>query len=268
MKVFYGTGASQTNFPFVDEAAATNFGSSTYAFGGSQSCPLGAGGVPFNATASYLAASNRLTITLANDSLASGTTGSTNNPVVFTYNLDLASVFGTTNGVRVGFGGMTGGAAEKQDVLNFSGRFYGAEPSINVEPASQMVIAGDNASFAVTAAGAPPLAYQWFFNGNAISGATATNYSVTGVTAINTGSYTVVVSNRFGTVASTAAILSLPLPPAITTPPLSTTNSLGDAVSFTAAASGTVPLHYQWRFDGMPIDGATNAIHMRISNAT
>ena len=265
LKVFYGTGASQTNFPFVDEAVA--FGGSLYAFGGSQSCPSSsAGGVPFNASASYLAASNLLTITLANDSLASGTTGSTNNPLVFTYDLDLASVFGTTNGARIGFGGATGDSAEKHDVLTFSGRFYGAEPFIAEEPASQTVITGGNAAFTVTASGAFPLAYQWFFKGNAISGATATNYNVTGVTTGTTGIYTVVVSNRFGTLTSAEAILSLPVPPSITAQPLSTTNSLADAVSFNAAASGAVPLDYQWRFDGRPIAGATtNSTSLTVS---
>ena len=257
LKVFYGTGASQTNLTIKDEAIA--FGGSTYAFGGSQSCPsTSAGGVPFNASATYLASSNLLTITLANDSLASGTTGSTNNPLVFAYDLDLASVFGTTNGVRIGFGGSTGSAAEKQDVLTFGGRFYGAEPFIAEEPASQTVIAGGDAAFSVTASGAFPLAYQWFFNGNAISGATATNYNVIGVTTGTTGSYTVGVSNRFGTLTSAAAILSLPVPPSITTPPLSSTNSLAEVVSFSAVASGAVPLDYQWCFNSTPIAGATS----------
>jgi hypothetical protein len=267
LKVFYGTGANQTNFTIIDEAAA--FGGSNYAFGGSLSCPLGAGGVPFNASASYLAASNRLTVTLANDSLASGTTGSTNNPLVFNYNLDLAAVFGTTNGVRIGFGGTTGGAAENHDVLAFSGRFYGAEPFLTEEPASQTVEAGGNAAFTVTASGAFPLAYQWLFNGSAISGATATNYNVTGVTTNTTGSYTVVVSNHFGSVVSAGAILALPLPPAIATQPLSTTNWLEDSVSFDAAASGAAPLDYQWLFNGTPIAGATtNSYSLTVSSAS
>ena len=52
-------------------------------------------------------------------------------------------------------------------------------PSIAKQPANQTVVNGNDATFSVTAGGTPPLSYQWYFNGNAISEATAANYSIT-----------------------------------------------------------------------------------------
>jgi hypothetical protein len=47
-------------------------------------------------------------------------------------------------------------------------------------------------------------------------------------------------------------------PPSITTQPTSTVVAVGQAATFTAAASGTPPLNYQWSKNGAAISGATN----------
>jgi alpha-tubulin suppressor-like RCC1 family protein len=80
-------------------------------------------------------------------------------------------------------------------------------PVITSQPTTQMAIVGTNVTFTVTASGFAPLAYQWYFNGSAITGATATNYSLAGLTTANAGSYTVVVSNAGGSVTSSVAVL-------------------------------------------------------------
>ena len=49
-------------------------------------------------------------------------------------------------------------------------------PVITSQPTNQTVVADSNVTFTVTATGFAPLAYQWYFNGNALSGATETNY--------------------------------------------------------------------------------------------
>jgi len=48
-------------------------------------------------------------------------------------------------------------------------------------------------------------------------------------------------------------------PPTITTQPQSQTVGAGATATFTVAASGSVPLHYQWMENGMAISGATSA---------
>src|SRR5438477_387161 len=47
-------------------------------------------------------------------------------------------------------------------------------------------------------------------------------------------------------------------PPSITTQPVDTTVTLGQAAKFTVTATGTAPLSYQWTKDRVNITGATN----------
>lgn len=50
-----------------------------------------------------------------------------------------------------------------------------------------------------------------------------------------------------------------PIPPTITTQPADTTVSAGQRARFSVTATGTAPLHYQWRKNGVNIAGATKA---------
>ena len=89
-------------------------------------------------------------------------------------------------------------------------------PAITLQPQSQTISAGDNATFTVTATSVAPLSYQWLLNGAAIGGATATNYTI--IQPQQRGSYSVVVSNFAGSVASAAALLTVqgPSPATVT----------------------------------------------------
>ena len=60
---------------------------------------------------------------------------------------------------------------------------------------------------------------------------------------------------------SARARLVSPDPPSITSDPSSQTVCVGDAATFTVAASGTDPLVYQWRKDGADISGATSSTY-------
>src|SRR5438132_9585246 len=84
-------------------------------------------------------------------------------------------------------------------------------PSITKQPASKSVTAGQPATFTVTATGtAAPLGYQWRKNGTAIAGAASSSYTTPPTTSSDNGSqFSVVVSNRAGSVTSTAATLTV-----------------------------------------------------------
>jgi hypothetical protein len=82
-------------------------------------------------------------------------------------------------------------------------------PAISTQPASQTVAAGGNVTFTVTASGTPTLAYQWYFNNAAIGGANGTSYALNNVAAGNAGNYFVVVTNNFGSVTSSVAVLTV-----------------------------------------------------------
>jgi hypothetical protein len=83
-------------------------------------------------------------------------------------------------------------------------------PSITAQPASQTVIAGQTATFTVSATGTAPLAYQWSLGGSPISGATSSSYTTPATTTANSGSqFTVTVSNSAGKATSNAAALTV-----------------------------------------------------------
>ncbi len=136
-------------------------------------------------------------------------------------------------------------------------------PVIATQPASQTVTAGTNVNFSVTATGAPPLNYQWRFNGANITSATSSMYSLANVQSAQAGGYSAVIGNSVGSVTSAVAVLTVtnPIPPTIVTQPASQTVAAGVNVSFNVAASGTPPFSYQWRFNGANVSGATGATY-------
>jgi len=85
-------------------------------------------------------------------------------------------------------------------------------PWIIAQPASQVVTNGQAVVLSVTAAGTPPLVYQWRKNGTNLFGMTGSSMTITNVGTANTGIYDVVVSNSMGMVASSSTSLFLASP--------------------------------------------------------
>jgi alpha-tubulin suppressor-like RCC1 family protein/GH25 family lysozyme M1 (1,4-beta-N-acetylmuramidase) len=82
-------------------------------------------------------------------------------------------------------------------------------PSITNQPTDLTVAPGSSVTFLVGASGSALLNYQWNFQGNPISGATASAYSIPIAQAANAGAYSVVVSNSAGSVLSSNALLAV-----------------------------------------------------------
>jgi len=136
----------------------------------------------------------------------------------------------------------------------------GAPPAITAQPSGLTVNSGDAAAFAVSATGNTPLAYQWFFDGSPVSGATAATLNLSPVTTQSAGSYFVVITNLYGCATSDLAALTvIPAVPVITAAPLSLTVAAGGSAGFSVAATGINPLTYQWYFNGSTLNGATAA---------
>jgi HYDIN/CFA65/VesB-like, Ig-like domain/Cep192 domain 4/Immunoglobulin domain/Immunoglobulin I-set domain len=133
-------------------------------------------------------------------------------------------------------------------------------PSITTQPANQTVLAGQTATFSVSATGAGTLSYQWKKNGAAISGANSASYTTPATAASDNGAkFTVTVTDTAGSTASNAATLTVNVPPSITTQPANQTVNAGQTAMFSAAASGTGTLTYQWKKNGTAINGGTSA---------
>ena len=142
-------------------------------------------------------------------------------------------------------------------------------PTILTNPASLTLAATATATFQVAASGSQPLGYQWFFNSNAITGATSSQYSVTNAQAGNIGSYQVLVTNGLGSATSTVATLTVtPVAPFFTLQPAALSQvSGGSNLTLTAQANGSQPISYQWQFNGSNISGATSTA-LALTNLT
>jgi len=164
------------------------------------------------------------------------------------------------------------GARYRVVVSNSAGRITSGEatltvnpeaPAIATAPANVAVTAGQTATFSASATGSAPLAYQWQRNRSAISGATTASYTTPATTVADNGArFRVVVTNAGGSVTSAEATLGVTaavVAPAIASAPLGTTVQEGQTASFTASASGTAPLAFQWLRNGVAIGGATAA---------
>jgi len=82
-------------------------------------------------------------------------------------------------------------------------------PVVTQPPQSQMVKAGSNVLFMVSATGVPAPAYQWRFFGSNLPGQTASNYTRFNAQLADTGNYSVLVSNVAGSVPSSNALLKV-----------------------------------------------------------
>jgi hypothetical protein len=123
-------------------------------------------------------------------------------------------------------------------------------PAFSLQPLSQTNYVSSNTTLVALATGAPPITYQWQFDGANIPGATATDLVLNNLALTNTGTYTLVASNTAGTNVSQPAILTvLDVPPSIVTEPLTQLVIVGGAAVFSVSATGTAPLTYQWMFD-------------------
>jgi uncharacterized repeat protein (TIGR03803 family) len=136
-------------------------------------------------------------------------------------------------------------------------------PHINVQPTNQTVYVGLDVSFSVQAGGTAPLSYQWRKNGTnlveggRISGSTGSTLLISSVALANSGTYSVIVSNVYGSVTSTGAVLTVTLTaPIITLQPTNLSVLPGTSATFTVAATGSVPLSYQWLLNDVSlVDG-------------
>ncbi len=141
-----------------------------------------------------------------------------------------------------------------------AGRFGRCVPlTIIVQPTNSLGFVGGASTFSVAALGSAPLAYQWLFNGAAITNATNAFLVLTNVQSSNAGTYAVTVSDGASQTQSSDAVFTVVAPVVITVPPTNFPASLGGEASFAVTASGAPPLGYQWTFNGSNILNATNA---------
>lgn len=146
------------------------------------------------------------------------------------------------------------------------------DPYIVTQPASPSVVAGNNATFTVVAAGSATLSYQWYENGQPlsdggttvtgsalVSGSQTASLTLAGAEDADDGNYscTITSSGSGASVGTVAASLTVQDPLTIVAAPMSRTERVGDHLAFSVTVAGG-GAQFQWAHNGIPIVGATN----------
>ena len=123
----------------------------------------------------------------------------------------------------------------------------GVGPGITTQPQSQTIPSNTTANLSVVATGTG-LSYQWY---QGTSGTTTTPVGTNSASFTTTAltvqtSYWVRVTNTFGTLNSSTAIISIGVGAGITTQPQSQTIASNATANLSVVATGTAPLTYQW----------------------
>jgi RHS repeat-associated protein len=139
--------------------------------------------------------------------------------------------------------------------------------SITSQPADQTVAQGATATFSVGASG-NYLDYQWLSNGIALSGMTSSVLTLSNVVTSDEATYTVVISNLWGNVTSSPAILTVITNIVVTSDPTNVTAIQADDVTFSIGATTGDGVGYQWWFTNATqtnsIAGATNTSYTQL----
>ena len=146
------------------------------------------------------------------------------------------------------------------------------QPFFISQPASRNATNGADVTLTAAASGAPPLGFQWFLNGASlsaggnVSGSAAGTLSITAATTSNAGNYSLVVTNAYGSVTSSVAVLNVGFAPVILTGPTNVAVLYGGSAVFAATAGGSALLVYQWQengtnlANGSGVSGATGGV--------
>jgi hypothetical protein len=154
-----------------------------------------------------------------------------------------------------------------------------APEPITTEPVSQTNEVGSTISFSIAGTAYPPFFFQWqegdtnfvgtnLVDGGRISGATNFTLIISNAQTNDSGNYWVVVTNYGGSVTSDIVVLSVTNVAPEFTQPTNQTVGVGATATFSVTVTnGTLPLSYQWEFNGSPLtNGVQNGAH--ISGAT
>ncbi len=138
----------------------------------------------------------------------------------------------------------------------------GIAPTVAAHPLNSTSVAGETASFSVTASGSAPLSYQWKKNGADIPGATTASYTTPATISEDNGAvFQCIVTNAFGNSASNGAVLTIVETPVIVSHPSNQTVIAGQTGTFSVNAIGVAPMTFQWQKNGVDIPGANGPFY-------
>lgn len=140
--------------------------------------------------------------------------------------------------------------------------FNDGTPVIVRQPLGKAVYSGSTAIISAGAVASPTLKLQWQLSGTNVFGATNSYLILTNVQPSSAGAFSLVASNSSGGIAisSNAVLTVLTSPPIIQNQPSNNFVFSGGSTTFKVSVTGSLPVFYQWQFNGTNIAGATNAM--------
>jgi len=129
-----------------------------------------------------------------------------------------------------------------------------AAPLIVVQPTAKNIGLNARLIMTVSATGSG-LEYQWYRDNEVMTGATDAVLTVPNAGSSDGGSYHVIVTNTVGSATSEAAEVVVVAAPDILTQPEGGVAPLDDDFVLSVEAKGAGELTYQWRVDGVVLDG-------------
>jgi hypothetical protein len=130
-----------------------------------------------------------------------------------------------------------------------------AAPFIYLGQTNVIGVTGASATLHADAFGPTPLAYQWFFNGNMLSGETSSSLSLTNLALSQTGPYRIQVTNVNGSTISDAVQLTV-----VDTPNVTVTGLDPNIGSVNLSVPSVSGLTYTLQYKNALSDGAWTAI--------
>ncbi len=138
-------------------------------------------------------------------------------------------------------------------------------PIITAQPTNLALLVGMTANFTVGIAPNALMYYQWQETGTNlsdtgnVSGSSTSTLTISNVTFATAGTYSVILSNAAGILASSNAQLTIvPSAPVIVQQPTNLTVLPGASASFNVAVVGNTPYSYRWRFNGTNLSNNAN----------
>ncbi len=173
-----------------------------------------------------------------------------------------ASFTGTNSGTSQVTAGAFPGSKLSANFIAYALLSEPVAPGFALMPADKTVVAGQVATFSVSATGTGPLTHQWqvstdggatfgnLTNTNGAAGVTTATLSITtkaGAGDFGGNQYRCIVTNAAAAKPSQAATLTVNLAPKITASPVATLVNVRNSAIFTVAVTGTPSPLFQWQ---------------------
>jgi hypothetical protein len=133
--------------------------------------------------------------------------------------------------------------------------------SLSISPSSVVMDVGQSQTFTSSVSGGTaPYSYQWYLDGNPVSGATGTSWTYTPTAAGSHKVYLKVIDHAGMQATSSNATVNVNPALSVSITPSSATLDAGQSQTFTSSVSGgTTTYSYQWYLNSVVVSGATSS---------